>query len=348
MSNTIETVGFFGCGAMAEVVAAHMLPPGVNITGFDPQKMARLRGTEAQESGKIPLRSLGEVANADLVIFAVPAREIESAVVLLGEGSKRINDCKNPQLIMDISSVKEFPEGWFKRLVTDWGETLVTHPLFGPQSVCNNIAGKDIIVTSHEGEKAERMLEHWKNIGAQVTHMSAIEHDKQMVGVQALPFMVAHAFNGMGLTAAEIELSGLAPTSPLLTMANVAKNHSWPLTETLLGFNRHAQAASKQLRSAVHSLLRNNVVDTDLELLVGKAVATIPITATNFSTPTSQAFVKLVQKANASPDFAASHLGAHSPIASRFLASLFTVSRQFRSAQEMVEQEERIMDVFKN
>lgn len=173
MSNSIETVGFIGCGAMAEVVAEHMLPSGVEIMGFDPQKLARVRGTEKESSGKIPLRALAEVANADMVVFAVPTRETESAVIALHNGSNRFNDRSNPQLIMDVSSVKQFPEGWFKRVVSEWGETLVTHPLFGPQSIGSGLNGKDIIVTSHDGEKAELLLDHWTMAGARVTHMNA-------------------------------------------------------------------------------------------------------------------------------------------------------------------------------
>jgi prephenate dehydrogenase len=92
--------------------------------------------------------------------------------------------------------------------------------LFGPQSIgYGDLTGKDIIVTSHEGGKAELMLEHWKSLGAKVTHMSAAEHDRQMVGVQALPFMIAHAFNDMGLTTSELEASQIDGNSPLIAMA---------------------------------------------------------------------------------------------------------------------------------
>ena len=346
MSNYIETVGFFGCGVMAEVVAEHMLPPNVAIMGFDPQKLAKIRDTEAEASCRIPLRSLGEVANADMVVFAVPARETETAVVALGEGSNRLNDRSNPQLIMDISSVKQFPEGWFKRVVSEWGETLVTHPLFGPQSIGNGLSGKDIIVTSHYGNKAESLLDQWRTVGANVVHMSAEEHDKQMVGVQSLPFMIAHAFNSMGLTTSEMQEHNLTG-SPLVAMADVAKNHSWPLTETMLGFNPHAQEALQQLMEALHSIFRSkNIVGVDLELVVGKAAGSIPLQETDFCTPTSQQLAKLVDRANAAPEFSDSRFGSHNQIVSRFGVALFNLSRQFESAKEMVELENRIMEDF--
>lgn len=344
MSSSIETVGFIGCGAMAEVVAEHLLPPQVEIMGFDPQKLARVRGTEAEATAKIPLKALGEVANADLVVFAVPAREIESAVVALHVGSDRFNDLSNPQLIMDISSVKQFPEGWFRRLVSDWGETLVTHPLFGPQSIDTGITGKDIIVTSHEGDKAEALMDHWKAIGANITHMTAEEHDRQMVGVQALPFMVAHAFNSMGLTTQEIKDLDLN-NIPLLAMADVAKNHSWPLTETILGFNSYAQTAFEQLKVELHTLLRNhNVIGADLQHVIGKALGNIPVQGTEFSTPTSLELIKLVERAKTLPDLPNSRIGSHNPIVSRFCHSLFNLARQFKSAKEMVELERKIKD----
>ena len=346
MSNSIETVGFFGCGAMAEVVAEYMLPPNVEVMGFDPQKLARVRGTESEATGKIPFCTLGEVANADLVVFAVPARETEAAVVGFQVGSERVNEHENPQLIMDASSVKQFPEGWFKRVVTDWAETLVTHPLFGPQSVGAGINGKDIIVTSHDGEKAESMIEHWKTLGAKVTHMNADEHDRQMVGVQALPFMIAQAFNNMGLTTQEMKDQDLND-SPLLAMADVAKNHSWPLTETILGFNTHAQTAFEQLKVELHTILRqHNVTGADLQHVIGKALGNIPIQGTEFSTPTSLELTKLVEQAKALPDFPNSRIGSHNPIVSRFCHSLFNLARQFKSAKEMVELERKIMKDF--
>jgi hypothetical protein len=217
----------------------------------------------------------------------------------------------------------------------------------GHSAIGTGIGGKDIIVTSHDGNKAELMIDHWKTTGANVLHMTAEEHDRQMVGVQALPFMVAHAFNSMGLTTSELEDLHLDDNSPLLVMADVARNHSWPLTETMLGFNKHAQEAFQQLKSALHSILQDkNISGLDLELVIGKAIASLPVQKSDFSTPTSQQLARLVERADSSPELPNSRFGSHDPIVSRFCHSLFNLSRQFKSTIEMVELEHKIMEGF--
>lgn len=187
MSN-IEKVGIVGFGAMGQLMADKMFP-GLEVLAHDPN-------LDVDEINGVKLVSLSEVAQSDAVVTAVPgatnllqvARELAS---LIPEGT----------LLVDVSSVKVIPELIFSDLRENGRNIgkLLCHPLFGPQSASKGLNGHRIFVTKSEGEKADELVGLWSGLGLNIIELSAEEHDKLMVAVQAIPFAIGRMVAMLGL-----------------------------------------------------------------------------------------------------------------------------------------------------
>jgi prephenate dehydrogenase len=146
-----------------------------------------------------------------------------------------------------------FPERLLDMIDPDFPEVLHCHPLFGPQSVKNGVAGKTVIVTKKRGEKSEALLEFWeKEKGLIVVEMSAEEHDREMAKIQAVTFV-------LGRMASSAGLSEILADSPLAThsssiagdLAKLDLAHSDALFKTIVAFNPFVKREILKLKQAL-------------------------------------------------------------------------------------------------
>jgi len=127
---------------------------------------------DADES--VPLEDADEY---DAVVVAVP---IEATPSVVEEVASNMSD----GLLMDATSVKQEPVEAM-RSAPDDVEVLGTHPMFGP-SVRSMRGQTVIVVRERTGELAERVVEAFRDAGANVQETTAREHDEMMSVVQGL------------------------------------------------------------------------------------------------------------------------------------------------------------------
>jgi len=127
---------------------------------------------DADES--VPLEDADEY---DVVVVAVPI-EITSEVI------EDVASYMTSGLLMDVTSVKREPVEAM-RAAPDDVEILGTHPMFGP--TVRSMRGQTVIVVRESpGSLAERVVDAFRDAGANVQEARAREHDEMMSVVQGL------------------------------------------------------------------------------------------------------------------------------------------------------------------
>lgn len=173
--------------------------------------------------------SLKDVSRADFVILAIPLNAYTEVLKqlrpLLGAAT----------VVVDVASVKVVPTQLLQKLLPG-RPILVTHPLFGPESAKDSVAGHRLVLCPEVSDPASlEVVKHFaEELGLKVVEISAKEHDQEMSVVQGLTFFIARCLKGMNLQ--EQTLS--TPTfEKLLKLAEVESHHSPDLFHTIQAGN---------------------------------------------------------------------------------------------------------------
>lgn len=177
-------LGLIGFGAFGRLTARH-LSDRFEILAHDP--------AATDDAGLVRLAGLAEVAACPIVILAVPVEALAATVQAIAP------HVAPDALIIDVGSVKVLPA----RLMADGlpqGVRLVgTHPLFGPQSGKDGIAGLRIAVCPINDDRAARRVAAYcrKRLGLKVFSVSPEAHDQEAAVVQGLIHLIARVLLAM-------------------------------------------------------------------------------------------------------------------------------------------------------
>ncbi|MDJ0387314.1 prephenate dehydrogenase/arogenate dehydrogenase family protein [Roseomonas sp. E05] len=143
--------------------------------------------------------TLAEAASQPVVVLAVP-------VARLAEVAQAIAPHLRPgALVVEVCSLKMHPLAVLRGALPAHVELLGTHPLFGPQSGRDGIAGLRLALCPPTGARpsararlAARML---RRLGLEVVRMSPEEHDRQMAWVQGLTHLLGRIVSALEVPA---------------------------------------------------------------------------------------------------------------------------------------------------
>ena len=214
-------IGIFGQGAFGsfikEVFAKGL--PNINLYSYDSQKHSKT--------------SLNNVLGCDIIVLAVPFSAYPHLLKMLS------SHIKKETVIMDICSVKLAPKEYLLQYLPGHEQFLITHPLFGPQSIKNHdIRDATLIVTDVIGQKSRDFLSMIeKNLQPHIVTISADEHDKVMAQVHALTFFVAKGLGGLNLQ----DIPFRTPSYKMITdMVKFDTVHTAELYDTIQKANPYA------------------------------------------------------------------------------------------------------------
>jgi prephenate dehydrogenase len=175
---TPPTVGLIGFGAFGRLTARH-LAPHVPLIAHDPAL------TQPSLDG-IQLADLATVAGQDIVVLAPPVNALESVVAAIAP------HLKPGALVLDVGSVKVGPARILRDGLPDTVEILGTHPLFGPQSARDGLAGRKIALCPVRGQKWRRVAAFLRHtLGLTVIVTTPEGHDREAATVQGLTHLIA-------------------------------------------------------------------------------------------------------------------------------------------------------------
>jgi len=176
---TTPSVGLMGFGAFGRLIARH-LRPHCHLIAFDPALPA-----DAAAGGIIAVHP-AEIAACDIVILAVPVSALSQAIATLRP------HLRAGAIVVDVGSVKIGPAmTMLAELPEDVG-IVGTHPLFGPQSGRDGIAGLKIAICPIRGASAWRIAAFLRRVlGLKVIMTTPEAHDREAAMVQGLTHLIA-------------------------------------------------------------------------------------------------------------------------------------------------------------
>lgn len=182
---TRQRLGLVGFGAFGRLAARH-LAPHFEILAHDPAATDDL-------CGLVRLTSLAEAAACPVVILAVPVEALEATVAAVAP------HIAPGSLVLDVGSVKVKPAGIMAAGLPATVQVVGTHPLFGPQSGKDGIAGLRIAVcTVRDGRAAGRVAAFCRRaLGLKVFRVSPEDHDREAATVQGLTHLIARVLMAM-------------------------------------------------------------------------------------------------------------------------------------------------------
>jgi prephenate dehydrogenase len=175
------TVGLVGFGAFGRLVARH-LSAHLPLLAYDPAPPAPVG---ASLDGAV-MAGLAAVAACDIVVLAAPVGRLAEVVAaiapLLRPGA----------LVVDVGSVKVVPAGILRAGLPDQVEILGTHPLFGPQSARDGVAGHKIALCPARGTQWRRVAAFLRGVlRLDVIVTTPEAHDREAATVQGLTHLIA-------------------------------------------------------------------------------------------------------------------------------------------------------------
>jgi len=174
------TVGIVGFGAFGALIARH-LTGHCRLLAFDPAP----RG-EVPADGAPTLCDLPEIARCDIVVLAVPVSALAEAIRAARP------HLKPGTIVIDVGSVKIEPVRTMLIELPPFVEIIGSHPLFGPQSAKDGIAGHRIAWCSVRGRSAGRLAAFLRHVlKLDVIRTTPDAHDREMAVVQGLTHLIA-------------------------------------------------------------------------------------------------------------------------------------------------------------
>lgn len=181
-TQTKKKVGLMGVGAFGRLMIKHLMPH-FDICAFDPSPEAVAHGRGVGVAMVTP----AEVAQAEIVILGPPVQR-------MGEAVEMIKDHLKPgTLVLDVGSVKYNIAKLLEKELPAHVDIVCTHPLFGPQSGKDGIAGlKMVVCPVRNDERAQKVVDFLRSkLELNVFSITPEEHDREVATVMGLSHMIA-------------------------------------------------------------------------------------------------------------------------------------------------------------
>lgn len=228
----------------------------------DPDLRAEVAG---QGFSSVPLYT---ALAADVIFYCVPISSFEST---LHEHASYFSNLNGARTLIDTLSVKIHPREVFDRHLPDTYQALLTHPMFGPDSVAvGGLAGQTIVLDPYR--MTDAAFDDWKHYfagkGLNVVVMSADHHDRLAAESQGVTHFVGRTLERFGFEPTPIDTLG---TKKLHEITAQVTNDTEQLFVDLQTRNPYTSAMRVRLSHAqdtVFDQLLPNRLHTD-RLVVG-------------------------------------------------------------------------------
>jgi prephenate dehydrogenase len=186
----MRSLGLIGFGDFGRFITP-WLTPHFHIIVYDVRDV-----TAAATAVGSHAATLREAAACDIVVLAVPVQALEAVLC-------EVTPFLRPSaLVLDVASVKMRPVTLLRQYLPDHVSAVGLHPLFGPQSGRDGIAGLSVVVCPirpADPVRVRRFLT--EQLGLTVMVQTPEAHDRTMAHVQALTHFVAAVLARMDLPA---------------------------------------------------------------------------------------------------------------------------------------------------
>jgi prephenate dehydrogenase len=186
-----------------------------------------------------------EVCAARVLLYAVP---IGSLPQVMQSSAPHI---RPHTLVADTSSVKTLPCRWLTTLLPPEIEVLGTHPLFGPDSAADGLAGHRIALVPLRLRHPRAVRRFLESLGLRVIETTAEEHDREMAETQSLVHWLGRALARSGAHPRDLDTEGYRRLCEILGHVT---GDTWELFRDLQRFNPYAAPARARFLEVLREL----------------------------------------------------------------------------------------------
>ena len=228
-------IAIIGFGRFGKLFAELLLPYG-EVFVVSSKKIEDDRFTQIE---------LSEISDCDWVIPCTPISTLEEVLKSITPHLKK------GALVMDVCSVKVLPCQWLENTLPAETEIIGTHPMFGPDSARNGLAGLQMVICPLR--QSSETLENIKNIfggimGLKIIETTPEDHDRQAAKSLSLVHFIGRGLGEMKISKQEISTLGF---ERLLTVNETVNNDTWQLFLDMQKYNPFAKEARKEFINAL-------------------------------------------------------------------------------------------------
>jgi prephenate dehydrogenase len=168
------------------------------------------------------LVDLDEACTQKIIILCVPISAMQETL-------QRIAPRLQPgTLVVDVCSVKTYPVQWMQQLLPDNIHILATHPMFGPDSAADSLAGHKIVLCPERiTTDCYQSVKQWlKQKELKIIEATPAEHDRQIASSLALTHFIGRSLAQVEAAPLDIDTEGY---KRLLHILEVVQNDTWQL-----------------------------------------------------------------------------------------------------------------------
>jgi len=184
---------------------------------------------------------------SQVVFYCIPIDTFERII-------KKHKSYINGHLLIDVLSVKEYPKKIFNKYLRHTnGRSLLTHPMFGPDSSKNGFNDLPIVLDRNTSTVDE--YDFWKSFFIkkylQVVEITAKEHDRLAANSQGLTHFIGRLLERVKMKTSSIDTLG---TRKLIEVMDQTCNDTWQLFTNLQNYNLFTKRMRLQLGTAYDNL----------------------------------------------------------------------------------------------
>ncbi len=167
---------------------------------------------------------------------------------------------KTDAIVVDVCSVKVYPVQWMKELLPASVDILATHPMFGPDSAAESVAGYKIVLCPERinPDRYERIKKVLVNTGLKLIETTADEHDRKIAVSLALTHFIGRSLAEFRAEPLDIDTEGY---KRLLHILEVVNNDTWQLFRDMHCFNPYAEEKRQAFLAAMERVHRKIEAD---------------------------------------------------------------------------------------
>lgn len=196
----------------------------------------------------IELVSEEELCRSDVVVLCV-------AISAMEEVCRRIAPLLGPRtLVMDTCSVKVYPVSVMERELGGEVEIVGTHPMFGPDSGRDGLAGLPLVYAPRRisPDRDSKLRDLFASLKLKLVEMSPDEHDRDAAYTQGITHFLGRVLQDLNLESSEIATLGY---NKLLEIVEQTCNDPVQLFIDLQRFNPHTHEMRESLKSSLERFM---------------------------------------------------------------------------------------------
>ncbi len=233
-------IGVYGLGRFGSFWAKELATHGFTVVGYG-------RSATSAPDG-VRLGSEDEVLTCDVLFYCV---SISAFSAVLDRTAGRIGE---HTLVMDTCSVKLYPAKLMREKLPKQVQCIATHPMFGPDSGKNGVAGLPFVICPVNCE--QKVLQDWvsefKRWNLHVLSMSCEQHDREAAWSQGITHFIGRTLSELSLGETELATTGYRT---LMTVVEQTCNDPLQLFYDLQRYNPYARQMRMGLKGALDTVM---------------------------------------------------------------------------------------------